>query len=94
MPNINGEINLADYLDGTELARAVHGLPVPGKVSLVDTVPDCDFCNQEGESTLGPFDFATRLHAGSWASGCELHYRLYRASPGLGVGKAQIWIER
>ena len=90
--SVSGEFRLNDYLAGTERAKAIHGLPVPGKVCIVDSVPDCDFCNQEGEKTAGPFDFATRM--GPWGHGCELHYKLYRAASGLGVGKAQVWIAR
>jgi hypothetical protein len=90
--NVLGEIDLSDYLAGEELAQATHALRVPGKVAICSSIPDCNFCDQAGETTPGPFDFATRM--GGWANGCEPHYLLYRASRGLGVGKAQLWIER
>ena len=90
--DVIGTIDLSAYLEGKELAKATHALGVPGKVSIVDRIPDCDFCDQEGKRTPGPFDFATRM--GPWGHGCEAHYALYRAAEGLGVGKAQLWIKQ
>jgi len=90
--SVLGPIDLSDYLEGKELAQATHGLGVPGKVAIVSSIPDCNFCDSEGELTQGPFDFAVR--GGGWAHGCENHYKLYRAADGLGVGKAQLWIAR
>ena len=91
---ISGRIDLSDYLAGTELARAVHCMPVPGKVCIVDSVPECNLCNSEGETTPGPFDFNAALHGRTgWMHGCESHYLLYRASEGLGVDKAQLWLD-
>jgi hypothetical protein len=89
--SVLGTVDLSEYLSGRELAKAIHRLEVPGKVKIVAHVPDCVFCDQHGERTAGPFDFATRM--GPWASGCENHYKLYRASEGLGVGKAQLWLQ-
>ena len=57
----------------------------PGLVCVVEKVPTCFFCEQDGI-----FDFATKM--GGWANGCLEHYQAYRASPELGVGKAQLWI--
>lgn len=64
----------------------------PGKVVVVDSIPPCDFCVHEGRTPteLGIYDFATTF--GSWANGCERHWRMYRAAPTLGVGKGQRWI--
>ena len=61
--------------------------PEPGKVVIVTEIPDCNFC---ADGTPGPYDFATRM--GPWANGCEAHWSQHRASPDLGVGKAQLWI--
>lgn len=61
--------------------------PEPGKVVAVTELPDCNFC---ADGTPGPYDFATRM--GPWANGCERHWLEHRASPDLGVGKAQLWI--
>jgi hypothetical protein len=90
--SVLGPIDLSDYLEGKELAQATHNLGVPGKVAIVKHIPMCNFCAPDGVETPGPFDFATRM--GQWAHGCENHYKLYRAAEGLGVGKAQLWIER
>jgi hypothetical protein len=64
--------------------------PKRGEVVLVSEIPLCNFCDQEGEPTLGPYDFRTRF--GAWANGCEAHWGLYRAEPGLGEGRAQLWV--
>jgi hypothetical protein len=56
-----------------------------GEVCLVTEIPKCDFC-----SDRGPYDFKTRM--GPWAHGCNAHWREFRANPGFGVGKAQLWI--
>jgi hypothetical protein len=80
------------YLDGTDLARAENYLPVQGKVCIKDSIPDCYFCDVDGVQNPGPFDFATRM--GPWANGCEKHYRQFRATSSLGVGMAQLWIQR
>jgi hypothetical protein len=61
--------------------------PKAGEIVVVRDIPDCNFCE---DGTPGPYDFATRM--GPWASGCAQHYALYQAAPGLGVGKAQLWI--
>lgn len=61
--------------------------PEPGKVVVVPAIPDCNFC-QDG--TPGPYDFATKM--GSWANGCERHWKRHRARPALGVGSGQLWI--
>lgn len=63
--------------------------PKPGEVVVVERIPECDFCS---DGTPGPYDFATRM--GPWAHGCEDHWRLYSASPTLGVGMGQLWIKR
>jgi hypothetical protein len=63
-----------------------------GEVCVVSSIPNCDFCNQEGTKTPGPYDFKTRF--GPWAHGCEDHWKLYRAFDSLGVGQAQIWITK
>lgn len=58
-----------------------------GEVCLVSTIPPCNFC---ADGTPGPYDFKTAF--GPWANGCKAHYEQHRAAPGLGVGKAQLWI--
>jgi hypothetical protein len=62
--------------------------PKPGEVKVVDRIPNCDFnCPKPG-----PYDFATKF--GPWAHGCADHYEANKASEGLGVAKAQIWITK
>jgi hypothetical protein len=61
--------------------------PKPGEVVVVSEIPDCNFC-QDG--TPGPYDFATKQCP--WANGCADHWKQYRASETLGVGKGQLWI--
>lgn len=61
--------------------------PERGKVCLVPTIPACNFCE---DGTPGPYDFKTKF--GPWGHGCEQHWKIYRVSPDLGVGKAQLWI--
>lgn len=61
--------------------------PKRGEICVVPEIPACDFC-ADGEP--GPYDFATKM--GPWANGCEEHWRLYAASPVLGVGSGQLWI--
>lgn len=63
--------------------------PEPGKVVVVGSIPDCNFC-QDG--TPGPYDFKTTL--GPWANGCEAHWKEHRASGSLGVGQGQLWITK
>jgi len=65
---------------------------IPGKVCVVDDdqIPNCYFCEQQGNIVPGPYDFASRL--GPWANGCKMHYLILRAAPGLGTGKAQLWV--
>jgi hypothetical protein len=65
---------------------------VEHEIIFVSHVPNCDFCNQEGKSTPGPYDFKTRY--GPWGHGCEAHWKLYRAFDSLGTGNGQIWIQR
>ena len=66
--------------------------PEKGKVCLVEHIPNCDFCNQEGVSTPGPYDFKTRY--GPWGHGCADHWKLYRAYDSLGTGSGQLWITK
>lgn len=67
--------------------------PEKGKVVVVDMIPACYFCGLEGNADVdGPYDFKTRM--GPWASGCERHWRAYRAVPALGVGAGQLWITK
>lgn len=61
--------------------------PERGKVVVVPSIPDCNFC-QDG--TPGPYDFAMR--GGGWANGCDYHWKMFRRSPKLGTGSAQLWI--
>lgn len=61
--------------------------PEPGEIVVVSEIPKCNFCDE-----LGPYDFPTRL--GPWANGCETHWKQYRVSPSLGVGKGQLWITK
>lgn len=61
--------------------------PKEGEVVVVQSIPDCNFCE---ESTPGPYDFASIFSC--WAHGCKHHWLMYKASEGLGVGKAQLWI--
>ena len=60
--------------------------PEPGKVVVVDRIPDCDFC---ANGTPGPYDFATQQ--GPWANGCIVHWKTHRRGP-LGAGSGQLWI--
>jgi hypothetical protein len=61
--------------------------PEKGKVVVVPRIPECNFCT---DGTPGPYDFATQM--GSWANGCERHWRQHRLAPRLGLGLGQIWI--
>ena len=61
--------------------------PKPGFVVIVPSIPQCNFnCEKPGI-----FDFPTIY--GSWANGCEGHFKRYGASHGeLGLAKGQRWI--
>jgi len=59
----------------------------PGKVCVVDSIPQCDFCS---DGTPGPYDFKTVY--GPWAHGCKAHWMQLRISANLGVGIAQLWV--
>lgn len=48
----------------------------------VTTLPTCDFCGEQAE-----YDF--RTYGGSWANGCDRHWRRNRATEGLGTGNGQ-----
>jgi hypothetical protein len=57
-----------------------------GMITAVVTVlPQCSFCNE-----VAHYDF--RTYNGSWAYGCEKHWRGYRATEGLGLGEGQLLI--
>lgn len=64
--------------------------PKSGEIVVVPSIPACNFCDQTGEPTLGPYDFKTKM--GPWANGCYSHWLLYRASIKLGTGSGQLWI--
>jgi hypothetical protein len=59
--------------------------PERGKVVVVPSIPQCDFCTDPGiydfKSTFGP-----------WAHGCEVHYHDHAQYSELGEGKGQLWI--
>jgi len=69
-----------------EAIRRLHlGRPTRGIFSIVDRIPQCDFCEDQGK-----VDFKT-LH-GPWAHGCNTHWRKHRMYDSLGTGKAQVWV--
>jgi len=70
------------------MAHAKTYRPERGKIVVVSSIPDCNFCS---DGTPGPYDFATI--DGPWANGCERHWKQYRVGP-LGTGSGQLWITK
>lgn len=62
---------------------------VPHEVLLVESIPNCNFCD---DGTPGPYDFVTTI--GPWANGCEKHYKEYRLYADLGMGKGQLYVTK
>ena len=55
------------------------------KEVLVDRLPICDYCFNNGKSQAAIYDGKTDL--GYWANMCESHFEAY--GMGLGKGKGQ-----
>lgn len=56
------------------------------KTALVDELPDCYFCKQEGKKEPAEYDAKTVY--GPWGNMCEAHYQQYGVKPlGLGIGQ-------
>lgn len=51
----------------------------------VARIPNCDFCDEEGQPQEAQYDGATSH--GPWAFMCERHFHLW--GKGLGTGKGQ-----
>ena len=61
-----------------------------GTVAYVPALPECNFCRMDGIGSKAEFDFRTTAgpRPGSWAYGCEEHFRSF--GPGrLGTGYGQ-----
>ena len=86
---IKGELFTCTRCASDQILKQIHVTleAQPGLVCVVDKLPVCSFCEQDGI-----FDFQTRM--GGWANGCMMHYLMYRASAKLGVGLAQLWITK
>jgi hypothetical protein len=58
-----------------------------GSTALVNELPDCAICKQEGYNPVrkGRYDGATVM--GTWAFMCTMHFRLYGRGLGTGVGQ-------
>jgi hypothetical protein len=57
-----------------------------GTIAYVSTLPKCDLCPASCRNDA-EYDFQTQM--GSWAFGCSAHWKEYRASEKLGIGKGQ-----
>ena len=55
------------------------------KIAEVYAIPNCYFCEEEGEIEKASYDGET-IH-GSWAYMCEKHFKEYGTE--LGIGKGQ-----
>jgi hypothetical protein len=55
---------------------------------LVDELPLCDFCKQEGRRREARVDGKTVF--GSWAYMCEYHFVIYGVGLGTGLGQKLI----
>lgn len=65
----------------------------PGKVAVVDELPPCDFCGEEGKVVEARFDFRTLN--GAWANGCRPHFSaLALEAHQLGRGVAQYLVRQ
>ena len=60
---------------------------------VVEKLPCCDFCQQEGIERPARYDFRT-IHGTAWANGCAAHYEQHRAHEGLGEGQGQYLMRR
>lgn len=58
----------------------------------INSLPLCNFCQQEGTEQKAEYDFKTRM--GPWANGCKRHWKQYRAYESLGTGMGQQLILR
>ena len=65
---------------------------IPHEVILVSSIPNCNFCEQNGLIVPGPYDFKTAM--GPWANGCATCWMLMSAYPELGEGKGQLWVTK
>ncbi len=61
------------------------------KTAIVDELPDCYFCQQEGKKEPAEYDAKT-IH-GPWGYMCETHYQKFGVKP-LGLGRGQKLIVR
>lgn len=58
-------------------------------VVVLEHLPSCDFCKEQGIDRPARFDFRTRRGT-QWAFGCAEHYERERLSARLGVGSGQM----
>lgn len=65
-------------------------MPKPHTEVVVETLPDCDFCKQEGKEVKAEYDGVTVF--GPWANMCKEHYERYGL--GLGLGRGQRLVKR
>lgn len=58
-----------------------------GTIAFVREIPKCDFKQWDGCELDAEYDFAVKF--GSWAFGCEAHWKKYRLHEELGIGSGQ-----
>lgn len=52
---------------------------------VVEALPNCDFCKEQGKETQANYDGRTVF--GAWANMCHIHFGMY--GTGLGLGRGQ-----
>lgn len=57
--------------------------------TIVDELPDCDFCSELGLSKPAAYDGRVK-GVTSWASMCPAHFEIHGVGLGLGVGQEYI----
>jgi hypothetical protein len=86
-----GNCRWATYTEQSANKKRSDQVAKNGTVGFVDSIPKCDFNRRDPEhdecEADALYDFLTKM--GSWAYGCEFHWKKYRAHEELGIGKGQ-----
>lgn len=63
---------------------------IQGKQTIVQRIPDCDFCKQV--NTVDPCEAEVdgKTLAGPWAFMCDLHFAIHGVGLGTGLGQRLI----
>lgn len=57
------------------------------KSTVVEELPDCDYCKQEGRTPPEKAEYDGKTKHGPWAYMCEEHFNKYGVGLGTGLGQ-------